>query len=190
MTKCFDKAFSSALNNGGVVTELNNNVVGTGFFNRVGNGSIFTNIHLKGALLTTSNAAQLDDYVQLALVHDSGNIGAAVPAITTILGTTNAAGATNTTALSGINWNNRDRFSYIWKKTICLPSNLVLIPGPVDDYSFRVDEELRVEIETMYLNAAGTIVTGNIYFVAIGLQNPGTEPWQFLGEARMHFDDA
>lgn len=189
MTGCFDKAFSTALDNGGQVVELNNLVAGTGFFNRIGNGVRIKYIHLKGALIATTNVTT-DDYAQIALIHDNGNnASVAVPVITDILATTNLTGAQNTTALSGINWNNRDRFSYIWQKTFAMPAFNAGAAGPADDYTFRVDEELGIDLDTIFNASTATIESGNIYFIAIGLQSPGTEPFGFLGEARMHFEN-
>jgi len=101
-----------ALSTTAVIVPLNLIRVGSSFFNRIGRRVEMKSLHFIGNMDTTGNAAGIDDYIRIIIVYDAQTNGT-LPTIQSILQDTQEDSTNTTTSYSGLNLNNRDRFTIL-----------------------------------------------------------------------------
>lgn len=109
------------LDSTGSVIPLNLIRAGSGFNNRVGRAINLKSMQLQLSLqhLATS-ALSGDDYARILVIWDDSTNGA-LPAMADILADVDQAGTPSTGPMSGLNLNNRTRFSIIADKRVHIP---------------------------------------------------------------------
>lgn len=202
-----------ALNSTGTVLFLNALEVGSTFCNRVGRRVTWKSIRVmaqlgtRGAVVTAAL-----DVARLIVVYDRQPNGA-LPAMSTIIQQTDQATTNTTTALAGINMNNRDRFEVIMDTRIALPVTAAsasadapssITPSELPTVhsangchqTLIVDEFRNLKNHVSHYQAdsvpsvIGDISTGAFYLVALGGIAAGSEAWQISKYSiRMKFHD-
>jgi len=183
-----------------VVTPLNLIRAGSTYVNRIGRRIEMKNIRITGSLTPLRTVAGTD-YLRLMIIYDRQTNGA-VPAIADILQTTDQAAANTTTAQSGINLNNRDRFSILRDLRIVPPSITITAGvatniGIIDPVSPLCNIDLFVRLKGLITQykadsspaVIGDIATGGLFMVTMGQQAPGAEGFNGGFESRLRFND-
>lgn len=188
------------LNATGAVTPLNLIRTGTSFMNRIGRKIQMKSLRVNGRIDILRTVAD-EDYVRVLLIYDRQTNGTA-PAITDILQTTDQAAANTTTAFSGANLNNRDRFVILRDQHIYLPS-LTSTAGVITNVSF-VDQVSKQALFDWYVKlpnyvtqykadsspaVIGDVATGGLFLVTFGAQTAGQEGYQIALESRLRYLD-
>lgn len=190
-----------ALNTTGTIQCLNLIQVGSSMFNRIGRRLEMVSVRFSGNLsfITSlgANRNSITDYGRIIVVYDRQTNGA-YPAITDVLQDTDQAGNNTTSALSGLNMNNRERFVTILDHRFSIPacSNEIFsagaaaYEGPTDSFQPRpcIDEYRRLSKLTTHYKAdsnpavIGDISTGGLYVISLANLASGSEnflinPW-------------
>lgn len=195
---------SMALSTTAVFILMNETVTGAGFFNRIGSKISMQNVYVNGFIvLSSSNSGVVpEDYLRVMIVYDKQANGAA-PALTDVLANYDYNGATTTSALSGMNMNNRDRFLMLADERIYLPSvgvdgvnagftTLTPDPNKSDTYILKRFIKLR-NLEGLYKASGGgigDIATGALWLITV-TQNVavGQTAWTLVVNGRLKFYD-
>jgi len=132
---------------------------GSSFCNRIGRKVEMTSVRVSGYFqaIQTAEAPQL---ARIMLVYDRQTNGA-VPALADIIQSTDQAAANSTTILSGMNLNNRDRF------TILMDKVLGGTGGDLKNHGFKKFKKISVNTTFNQLNGGnvGDIQTGSLYLL-------------------------
>lgn len=190
-----------AINQTAVITSINLVRIGSTFCNRIGRRIEMASLRLTGfinALRTTND----EDYARIMLIYDRQTNGA-VPAIADILQTTDQAAANTTTAQSGLNLNNRDRFVVLRDMRILLPavtvaSGVITAPGIVDPIKPQNNIDMFVKLKGLVTQfkadsapaVIGDIASGGLFLVTYGSAfAAGSEGFNLTAEMRLRFTD-
>jgi len=183
----------------GSIIPLNLMQAGSSFFNRIGRKIEMKNIRIVGNILPLRTGAE--DYARIMIVYDRQTNGA-IPAMADMLETTPQNGTNNTTSYSGINLNNRDRFTLLRDMRLALPS--VSVAGTVqtnlgiqDPVCPLCNIDMFVKLKGMVTQfkadsspaVIGDVATGAIYLVTFALYAPGVAAWQIQLESRLRYND-
>lgn len=111
-----------ALNSAGSIIPLTLIQAGSSFFNRIGRKITLKSIEFQ-CIITQLNAtrASVPDTARMAIVYDRQTNGA-IPSLSDIFQDTEQNATNTTNSQSGLNLNNRDRFSIIMDRRFQLPS--------------------------------------------------------------------
>lgn len=171
--------------------------------NRVGKKVNMKSLHLTGAigLIAGRAGTGVSDYLRVMVVYDR-QPGAAAPAITDILRTFDQTGAQTTTALSGLNPVNSDRFVMLRDLRIDIPNDLVAAAvsasGAIIDYStnrVNINEFIKLgDMEAAYKSTANPILeanfsTGVLYLVTYGLNPTASNVYSVAFTTRLRYTD-
>lgn len=186
-------------NNATAATLLNDAVVGSDFFNRIGRKTIGRSLRIRGSVSNPYAGAIWNpaDTLRFAVVYDkAANSGA--PTWGNIFSGTDNAGTITSSVYSPININNRDRFIILREWELQVPSFYGTGGGalgsPAMAGSFPTGQELFVDMfvnlkkmETAFSgNGLGAIQSGAIFITLQSLQNLA---WVLNGSVRYRFAD-
>lgn len=189
------------LNATGSVTPLNLIRAGSTYVNRTGRRIEMQSIRINGQIepiprTNTNNS----DYVRVIIFYDRQTNGA-VPLVADVLATTDQAAANTTTSYSGLNLNNRDRFTILMDYRCELPSytnttGVITAPGFQDQTKeYTIDRYIKLKGLLTQFKAdsspavIGDIATGGLFLLTLGANTAGTEGWQGVFETRLRFTD-
>lgn len=190
------------VNSTGTIQALNLIQVGSSMFNRIGRRIEMISIRFTSAFdtLNVTRGTQ-SDYLRLAIVYDRQTNGA-FPAIADIFQDTDQAGTNTTTAKSGINMNNRERFVVIMDKRIYVPQVTTTagvwanpVPSDSQHWLVLVDEYRRLHKLTTHYKAdsnpavIGDISTGALYIVSLAENAAGSESFALEWNVRLKYVD-
>lgn len=189
-----------AISSTAVLGSLNLIQVGSTFCNRIGRKISMTSIQFTGQILPLRTSPN-QDYCRIMIVYDR-QVNGALPAIADILQDTDQTTTNSTTPFSGINLNNRDRFSIIRDYHIHLPSltftagvitNIGFIDPVAPTFNLHCYHKLG-GLATQYRadsNPAviGDISTGAIYLVVFGDVPAGSNGYELQFETRLRYTD-
>lgn len=183
-------------NSTGSIIPLNLVRVGSSFFNRIARRLEMKSLDisiLPGSLQVTRSAQE--DLLRILVVYDRQTNGA-LPSISDILQDTEQSGTNTTVAYSGINLNNRDRFSIIMDKRIMLPgatatAGAITNPWP-NSYGGVTGDKVGIGMIREYRKlkglltqykadsspaVIGDIATGGLYLITYSTYTAGSEIW-------------
>jgi len=179
---------------------------GTGFYNRIGARIRTKSIEIRGTITPSlgNAAAVADQFARIMVLYDRQPNGA-LPSTADILLDYQSAGATTTTARSGLNMNNRDRFLVLRDRKMYLPPLGVNGATPAKIQNINVNpnqgngdltyhEYIRCkDLETHYKASSGVIgdvATGAFVVLVISDGDTNaTSAYQFAYVARQKFLD-
>lgn len=184
---------------------LNGVRTGSSFYNRIGRKIDLKSVRVSGIMTPTGRETQTPEYARVMILYDRQTNGV-FPSVQDVLQTTDSAGANTTTAYSGLNLNNRDRFIMLRDERIYLPSiNNVdsdeagpakLATGIQDQVTPALNLDYYVKLRgltTQYKAdtgaSVGDVATGGLYLVLIGSVALGAQGWNFQAESRLRFLD-
>lgn len=174
-----------AINTTGSIALLNQTKEGTGFWNRVGNHVHFTKMKIKAYVQTTGNAINSTDSFRFLIVLDEQSQN--TPGASDIIQDFDQNGTGSTFPFSGLNPNNLDRFTPIMDKLIVLPVTNG-VPGPTAQDSFLIDEEINLDVDTMFTSGTNTAVTNSITLLTLGIHGAGIEGYNVNVIANFEFE--
>lgn len=174
---------------------------GSTFCNRIGRKVEMASVRVSGMIRPAGNTTTVQDYARVLIVYDRQTNGA-LPAISDILQTTNQSTTNTTTSFSGININNRDRFTILRDNRYELPTVTdtagVLTNKGLEDQAhsnYMIDQYIKLgNLCTQYKadsNPAviGDIATGALFLVIFGSAASGSEGFTFEAELRLRYYD-
>lgn len=190
-------------NSTGSILALNLIQVGSSMFNRIGRKLEMISVRFTGYIYptTTATATTQTDFGRVAIIYDRQTNGA-YPTISDIIQDTDQAGANTTTAMSGINMNNRERFVVIMDKRCYLPqvtntagvaSNMQ--PSDTDYFMPLIDEYRRLQKLTTHYKAdsnpavIGDISTGGLYVITFGDNPVDSDNYRLDWNCRLKYVD-
>jgi len=180
-----------ALNATGTIEALNLIQVGSSMFNRIGRRIEMTSVRLE-AYVNPINATRncSVDLGRIMIVYDRQTNGA-FPAITDVIQDTDQTGANTTTAQTGINMNNRDRFVSILDHRMYLPQGTttagvasLLQPADAEYFKPVINEFRKLRMLTTHYKAdsnpavIGDITTGGLFIFSLANNTAGSDMWQ------------
>jgi len=191
------------LNTTAVVTPLNLIQTGSSYFDRIGRRIEMKNVRISGVVrpIRTQNAVG-GDYVRICVVYDRQTNGA-LPSLADVFQTTDQNGANTSTSFSGVNLNNRDRFTILRDLRI-VPPNITITAGspsligvvdPVEPMT-NIDFFIRLKGLTTQYKAdsapavIGDIATGGLFLITFGFLASGSEGWSTTLESRLRYNDS
>lgn len=187
--------FSSG--SGAAATLLNDTVVGADYFNRIGRKCQGKSLRLKGFIINPLAGVLTEDYIRFAIVYDkAANSGLATWA--DVFSDQSLFAASTSTALSGVNMNNRDRFVILreWSKATPACNAIgAAAPGPAfNTYVQPTSEEFCINMfiplkgmETSHSGSGnGTIQTGALLLLQQSVNN---QNWRSNLQFRYRFTD-
>jgi len=187
----------------GNITALNLIQVGSSMFNRIGRKIEMRSVRLTAQISTmaVTRATTTPDYYRVMIIYDRQTNGAN-PAMADFLQDTEQTGTNTTTAYSGLNMNNRERFVTLMDKKITLPqatntAGVLTNIFPNDcDLPIRIDEFRKLRGLTTHFKAdsnpavIGDIATGGLFMVNLAYtQANGTELYQMAWNVRLKYVD-
>lgn len=177
---------------------LNGIQTGTGFYNRVGSRVEMKNLQIKGNV--EAGAANNDGaLLRFLIVYDRQPTGA-LPTVSDILQDRSQAGTSNTTGSSGINLDNRDRFTII--RDMCYETPVTTITAGTASFTTSMSGNSRNLAVNEYIKLKGLgchfkstsspatiadIATGALY--ALFVTNGNDSAWDFAGCFRLRYED-
>jgi len=188
-----------------IIVPLNLISSGSSFFNRVGRRIEMKNIRVVCTIFfnppVAVNTLFPSFYVRFLIVYDRQTNGS-IPSINEILQTTDQSGVNSTTAFSGVNLNNRDRFSILRDTRISIPQVTSSATGnvslgatftdPLKPLS-NLDHFVKLKgLVTQYKadtnpSVIGDIATGGLFWIMH--TTAGASPWACEMEARLRYHD-
>lgn len=201
--KAVDQAINQAFDSTGTVTALCIPAQGAGPNQRLGRQTELDNLYVTGYVTATGSATTdiLPDLGRLLVVYDRSPVGSN-PAISDIIQDLNAAGSTATSALSGVNLNNKKRF-------VILMDQRIFLPGAKGNTGtnptiFAQDQSQSLVIKR-FIKLGGLmqeyksstpgvadLTTGAIFLVTLSETTAAasTTIWKYLGFVRLNYRDA
>lgn len=190
-----------SFNTTGAAVLLNGMLQGSNAYQRSGRKIILKALHLKGAIFyKQAGAAPGNDYFRLMVVYDKQSDGSGI-AFATLLQNVDNSGATSSTALSGMNLDNGDRFvmlrDYRFKTdAISAPQvagdaqqdTAVSCPWIINDY-INLQDSPTIYGATANAGTIADIQTGSIWLMALGSQSAANFQYEFVGSSRLRFVD-
>lgn len=121
---------NQVINTTGSIALLNGIAEGTSFNNRIGRRVSLKSLQISGTLDDNSAGTPINDssYYRMLVVYDRQNNGG-TPALADILQDVDAAGAATTTAFSGLNMNNSDRFKVLMDNRVFIANDNTTNPA-------------------------------------------------------------
>jgi len=193
-----------ALNTTGTIQCVNLIQVGSSMFNRIGRKIEMKSIRLVCDIetLNVTRATITPDIGRIMVIYDRQTNGAN-PAQADFLQDTDQAGTNYTTAFSGLNMNNRERFVTLIDKKLSLPqgtatAGVLTNVFPNDGLSIpaQFDEFRKLRGLTTHYKAdsnpavIGDISTGGLFIVSLGFaQTAGTELYRYQWNVRLKYTD-
>lgn len=181
-------------------------LLGSGFFNRLGNRTRAVSLQLTGLIAQTgTNAAAIPPMYMRILIYYDRQANGANPSQATLLSDTIAAGTSPAVnPESGLNINNRDRFMVLRDRKVYLPeigingvaldNNMVSCVNDQGKGGFAYQEFIKLKgLESLYNSTNGGTV-GDISAGAFGIlvfnaDASGSPGWTFTLQARFKFLD-
>jgi len=184
-----------------VFTALNIPVIGTNFFNRVGNKITMRSLYFTGFIAPNngnSSGLVAGDYIRILVVYDL-QPNKAFPAFADLIMSTNVNGTTSSTALDHVSINNRKRFIILMDERFQVGSvggSGVLTPNAV----FMQPENLLIKryiklknLQTVYLATAGTVADisqGSLFLCTVSLTaTSSNSAYSLYGSTRLAYVD-
>jgi len=186
-----------ALSTTGVITPVNLIASGSGFNNRIGRKIEMQSLHVTGLITQTGTATTQNDYARICVVYDRQTNGA-VPAYTDIFQNYSATSVTSSTAFSGINPDERERFVILADVRLVLPATPVSgINGTTDGLSttFNINRFIKLNnLSVMYkgdsaVPVIGDVATGALYITTIGSFAPAAQGYATILSWRLRYKD-
>jgi len=205
--KCVDVPTTSyLLDNSGTVTPLNLIASGSSYYQRIGRKIEMKSSRINGIInYKTTLGGQTNYYpfiARIMVIYDRQTNGA-LPSIQDILQTIDALGNPTTDNYSGVNLNNRDRFTILRDQRIYLPFiHTTTAPNAYPDSQLQLDPvtpTLNIDLYTKLKGLTtqykadgsppgiGDIATGALYLVTLG--NYPTPAFQFQCQSRLRYLD-
>jgi len=192
--------FNVNLNTTAQFTCLNLIRTGSTFCNRVGRKIEMKSLRIAGNLFPL-RTNQVADYVRIMVIYDRQANGAA-PAIADLIQTVDQAAANTTSAFSGVNLNNRDRF-IVLRDTRIVPSTntvtagAITTAGPIDPLTPLTNIDMFIKLPSLITQykadsspaVIGDIASGALWLVSFGTIASGSEGWSSLLESRLRYVD-
>lgn len=191
---------SYSLSTTAAITPLNLIRTGSTFCNRVGRKVEMKSIRITGqvsALRTSIN----EDYLRIMIVYDRQTNGT-LPAIQDVIQTTDQAAANTSTAFSGINLNNRDRFIMLRDTRIPMPQTTITAGvltnlGFSDPVTTLCNIDMYVKLKNLVTQykadsspaVIGDIATGSLLLITLSDSLAGLEGFVFEAESRLRYID-
>lgn len=202
--KTVDQLLNSQFDTTGTVTALCIPATGAGPNQRIGRETELDNLYITGFCGPTGSGttAIQQDYARLMVVYDRSPVGSN-PSIADIITSLNAAGGTSSTAVDGLNLNNKRRFVVLMDERIILPG-VTGTTGGAPTLTAGYDQSQSLSIKRFIkLNglrqeykastpAVADLTTGALFLVQLSeLTAAGsTTVWKFFANARLSFRDA
>lgn len=184
---------------------LNATLEGAAFYNRIGRKVNMKSLHLVGDITKQrieepSPGSTTESYARLMILYDRQPNGS-FPTPQDILTDYDATGTTSSTAYSGLNMNNRDRFIVLrdTRISLCSPTDADMIAS--DSTLTTSKRELNYfvplkDLESVYkasTGAIGDLTTGALYFFFVS-DDPSAPPSTYPGwivefKARLRYGD-
>lgn len=161
-------------------------------------------LHLTGQVVPNGQAGSAFDYMRIILIYDrQPNVAGTFPALNEVLQDTDNAAVNSTTARSGVNMNNAERFKIIRDLRIHSPGATLAgastnISEAVIDYTtnrVNINEFVRLgDLETHYRSTTNPAVladisTGSLLLMTVGLTAVATAAYDVIYTARLRFHD-
>jgi len=176
---------------------------GVGTSQRVGNSCCLKSIRLRFRLARTGTDTDNPSMMRMLLIYDRQPTGTAnYPATSTILADINEAGTTSAFDTDGdLNVNSMDRYVILMDEWHQVPAcdntaaGLWTYQGPTDTSQFVVDRFIKLKgLEQKYQATSspmtiGNQTTGALYLLGCGNIATGSEPFAWIGKARLRFYD-
>jgi len=181
--KVIDTTGATLADSSGDLILLSGVAAGTDFTDRIGRKIFLKSISLRFSMVPGTASTNQGDVVRVMLIYDTQTNGAA-PATTDIL--------TTASQLSHMNLNNRDRFRVLMDKNLTMGASIyaasALTQGaPVPRFFHMYRKIALEEIFQGTANTVGSIATGAIWLLIIGIQDDLTQTYY---NARIRFEDA
>lgn len=187
---------SYPLNTTGAVTLINGLDPGNFPYQFLGRKITLKSVALDWCLTFVRAIGNIDQG-RVAIIYDKQPNGI-LPAIADIFQDIDSTGATSTSAMSGMNLNNGDRFRVICDRRLCLPlindtaTTAIAFPSDKNDLAGNVFRKMSMDT-TFNLNGDSTILsidTGALYLVTFGDTTAGSEGFSLTAKTRVRFTDA
>ena len=188
---------TQAINTTGTLTAVNLIEAGSGFNNRVGRRVEMKSLHLTGLIQPTGTGQIATDIGRIMVIYDRQPNGA-LPAISNILRQYDQSSTSYTTALSGINPDQRERYLVLMDERVVLPAvNTSGFTGAVDgvNKTFNINRYIKMaNLKTHYSADSapaviGDIATGAVYILTLGSIASPNEGWKFTASWRLRYTD-
>lgn len=185
-------------------TVLNLVRTGTGSWNRIGKRITPVSLRLRGEILYGCTSDGTNNFsegtvLRLVVVHDAQPSGNAIPAFDDVFGYTEQDGTEASSVISGVKYDNTDRFTVIRDKFYEL--NPVAYPGlsaptSLESYlSVYVDEFITLRQQSCVFSGQSTpmtitdVSTGAYYLYARAINNRSYTDCDFEGTCRFRYTD-
>lgn len=185
------------LNTTGQITPVNLIASGSGFNNRIGRKIDMQSLHLNGVCVQTGTATTTNDYARICIVYDRQTNGA-IPNFSDIFTNYSQSSVTSSSAFSGINPDERERFVVLADFRLVLPATTVTGQTGANDalaITSNINRFLKLgNLSTMYKgdtapSVIGDIATGALYITTIGSFPAGTQGYQAVLSWRLRYKD-
>lgn len=191
------------LNTTAAITCVNLVQVGSSMFNRIGRKIEMRSVRMNAYMITApvTRATVFPDFGRVMIVYDRQTNGA-FPAIADILQDTEQSGTNSTTAQSGLNMNNRERFVTIMDKRITIPQAtatagvLTNVFPNAQELPAKFNEFRKLRGLTTHFKAdsnpavIGDVATGGLYVISFASnQASGTELFSLDWNLRLKYTD-
>lgn len=186
------------------LTLLNGVQEGSSFYQRIGRRIEMKNIHFVGNMDTTPNAAGVDDYIRIMILYDQ-QPGNALPSKAEILQDVDNTGTITNTSYSGLNLNNRDRFTVLMDHRIGLARDGgAATDGVTEIAGGSTAENANTSQFNRFINlkglltqykassspaVIGDIATGALYLFTLGKIVTATSGYNLAFKTRLRYKD-
>lgn len=182
----------------GSLAHIGGVVPGPGRWERIGRKINYRSVHIKGCIVLSATGAGVKptEYCRLVLIYDRQPNGA-VPVISDILADVSSAGATVTSAFSGLNLNNSDRFLVLRDGRYALPGQNSVQSCSVTSTNSEDPADINWYVKLKDLpceykgDTAGiaSISSGALYLFSFSDEPAATMSWIFRGACRTRYVD-
>lgn len=197
----------------GAVTanNLNAPVNGAALYQRIGNRITMKSIQIRGVIAPSgANAAAVTEQICRIIVFYDRQTNGAAPAVADVLLNVDAAGTLVTSAFSGVNMNNRDRFYVLMDMQVLLPAigingataastetigiDINGNAGDANQGQYNINRFIKLKgLEAQFKASAGGVgdcAAGGIFLLAItNIDANATAAWQLSFVARTRYTD-
>jgi len=180
----------------GTLVCLNLVVAGSSFFNRIGRKIEMKSVQLRAKFNPTGTANPEPQYSRVMIVYDRQTNGA-VPSLSDIIQSTTFDGTNSTSAFSGQNLNNRDRFVVVHDRRVVLPPVVAggagiqpfLSEFYQDFYRKLPNLVCQYKADSSPTPVIGDIATGALWLVVLSELAAGVDTWDFEFSTRVRYVD-
>lgn len=182
-------------------------IEGSSFYNRIARRTRGVALRIRGNIWPSlTNAATPTQYCRIIIVYDRQPNGA-LPSLQAVLGDYPNGGTINTSIMSGINPDNRDRFMVLRDRQFMLPAvgangvaptttspQFLTDIGGNKESRLQFDEYIKLNgLETQYKASTGggigDISTGSYLIIAMASSSLASSPWVLSYQCRYSFYD-